>query len=90
MASAKKPVLNGCFTRRYVKTRIDVRRYIEHYNNVRLNRAVGYIPPKDMLAGRQQEIYAERDRKLEASRNQRRFVASMQLDESCSLGRRVR
>jgi hypothetical protein len=23
-------------------------------------------PPKDMLAGRQQEIHAERDRKLEA------------------------
>jgi putative transposase len=29
--------------------------YVEHYNNVRLNSAVGYITPKDMLAGRQQE-----------------------------------
>jgi len=28
--------------------------YVEHYNNVRLNSAVGYITPKDMLAGRQQ------------------------------------
>jgi len=37
--------------------------YVEHYNNVRLNSAVGYITPKDMLAGRQQEIHAERDRK---------------------------
>jgi len=26
--------------------------YVEHYNNVRLNSAVGYITPKDMLAGR--------------------------------------
>jgi len=42
-----------------------------HYNNVRLNSAVGYIPPKDMLAGRQQEIHAERDRKLEAARKLR-------------------
>jgi hypothetical protein len=45
--------------------------YVEHYNNVRLNSAVGYITPKDMLAGRQQEIHAERDRKLEAARRQR-------------------
>ena len=42
--------------------------YVEHYNNVRLNSAVGYITPKDMLAGHQQEIHAERDRKLEAAR----------------------
>jgi putative transposase len=39
---------------------------VEHYNNVRLNSATGYITPKDVLAGRQQEIHAERDRKLEA------------------------
>jgi hypothetical protein len=42
--------------------------HVEHYNDVRLNSAVGYITPKDMLAGRQQEIPAERDRKLEAAR----------------------
>src|SRR5258707_9582469 len=47
--------------------------YVEHYNNVRLNSAVGYITPKDMLAGRQQEIHAERDRKLEAARKQRQI-----------------
>ena len=45
--------------------------YIDHYNNVRLNSAIGYITPKDMLAGRQQEIHAERDRKLEVARKQR-------------------
>jgi hypothetical protein len=43
---------------------------VDHYNNVRLNSATG-ITPKDMLAGRQQEIHAERDRKLEAARKQR-------------------
>jgi len=45
--------------------------YVEHYNNVRLNSATGYITPKDVLAGRQQEIHTERDRKLEAARQQR-------------------
>src|SRR6202142_1931880 len=47
--------------------------YVEHYNNVRLNSATGYITPKDMLAGRQQEIHRERDRKLEAARHQRQI-----------------
>src|ERR1017187_2245827 len=50
-----------------------VGRYVEHYNNVRLNSAVGYITPKDMLAGRQREIHAERDRKLEEARKQRQI-----------------
>ena len=47
--------------------------YVEHYNNVRLNSAIGYMTPKDRLAGRQQEIHAERDRKLEAARKQRQI-----------------
>jgi hypothetical protein len=34
------------------------------------NSATGYITPKDMLAGRQQEIHAERDRRLEQARTQ--------------------
>ncbi len=36
-------------------------------NNVRLNSAVGYVTPKDMLGGRQAEIHAQGDRKLEES-----------------------
>jgi putative transposase len=44
---------------------------VEHDNNVRLNSATGYITPKDMLAGRQQEIHAERDRQWETARQQR-------------------
>jgi putative transposase len=48
-----------------------VQGYVEHYNNVRLNSAFGYITPKDMLAVRQQEIHAERNRKLEEARKQR-------------------
>jgi hypothetical protein len=38
----------------------------------RLNSATGYITPKDMLAAPQQEIHAERDRKLEEARKQRK------------------
>ena len=50
-----------------------VQGYVEHYNNVRLNSAIGYITPKDMLAGRQKEIHAERDRKLEEARKERQI-----------------
>ena len=50
-----------------------VESYVEHYNDVRLNSAIGYITPKDMLAGRQHEIHAERDRKLEEARKQRQI-----------------
>jgi hypothetical protein len=41
-------------------------------NDVRLNSGIVYITPKDMLAGHQQEIQADRDRKLEAAREQRK------------------
>jgi hypothetical protein len=53
--------------------RRQVKGYVEHYNNVRLNSAISYIAPKNMLAGRQQEIHAVRDRKLEEARKQRRI-----------------
>jgi len=42
--------------------------YIGHYNRVRLHSALGYITPQDKLEGREKEIFAERDRKLEAAR----------------------
>jgi putative transposase len=47
--------------------------YVERYNNARLNSAIGNITSKDMLAGHQQEIQAERDRKQEAARKQRQI-----------------
>jgi len=64
-------------TRRYSNNRIESdhrhikRRLRSMHDNVRLNSAVGYITPKDMLAGRQREIHDERDRKLEVARKQR-------------------
>ena len=45
--------------------------YVDRCNNVRLQSAIGYVSPKDMLAGRQVEIHTERDRKLGAARQQR-------------------
>ena len=45
---------------------------MEHYNDVRLHSAIGYVTPKDMLEGRQAEIHAARDRKLEEARRQRK------------------
>ena len=57
-----------------------VQGYVEHYNNTRLNSAIGYITPKDMLAGRQQEIHATRDRKL-AARQQRQVRRQLASEE---------
>jgi putative transposase len=48
-----------------------VEQYVSHYNNVRLHSAIGYITPQDMLAGRRQQIHAERDRKLDEARRKR-------------------
>lgn len=53
-----------------------VTRFIEHYNGVRLHSAIGYVTPNDVLAGRQEAIWAERDRKLEAAREARRLRRS--------------
>jgi transposase InsO family protein len=49
-----------------------VARYVEHYNTVRLHSAIGYVTPQAKLEGRDREILAERDRKLEAARERRK------------------
>jgi len=49
-----------------------VKGYVERYNDVRLYSAIGYVTPKDMLAGHQQEMQDGWDRKLEAAREQRK------------------
>ena len=48
-----------------------VAEFVDHYNGVRLHSALGYITPNDWLAGRAEQIWAERDRKLEAARDRR-------------------
>ena len=49
-----------------------VGRYVEHYNQVRLHSAIGYIAPADKLAGREAGIFAARDRKLAEARERRK------------------
>jgi transposase InsO family protein len=49
-----------------------VGRYVEHYNQVRLHSAIGYVAPADKLAGREAEIFAARDRKLTEARERRK------------------
>ena len=49
-----------------------VENYVRHYNEVRLHSALGYVTPAAKLAGQDQRIFAERDRKLETAREQRR------------------
>ena len=46
--------------------------FVDHYNDIRLNSAISYITPKDMLARHQREIQADRHRNLEAARAQRK------------------
>jgi transposase InsO family protein len=46
--------------------------YVDHYNNVRLHSAIGYVAPKDKLEGRDKQIWESRDRKLDAVREQRK------------------
>jgi putative transposase len=46
--------------------------FVEHYNNVRLHSAIGYITPKDKIEGRAEAIFALRDRKLAAAREARK------------------
>jgi putative transposase len=63
-----------------------IQTYVDHYNTVRLHSAIGYVTPHDMLAGRQAEIHAARDRKLEKARHQRQLRrAAISLAKSSNL-----
>ncbi len=46
--------------------------YIWKYNNERLNSAIGYIAPEVKLERRKQQVFLERDRKLETARKKRK------------------
>jgi putative transposase len=48
--------------------------YVQHYNEVRLHSAIGYVAPAVKLAGQEQAVFDARDRKLEAARERRRIA----------------
>jgi transposase InsO family protein len=50
-----------------------VAEYVTHYNTVRLHSSIGFVAPADKLTGRDQVIFKERDRKLEAAREERKI-----------------
>jgi transposase InsO family protein len=47
--------------------------WVNRYNTVRLHSAIGYLAPLDRLEGRETQIFAERDRKLEEARQKRQL-----------------
>ena len=49
-----------------------VGKFVEYYNTIRLHSAIGYVTPQAKLQGREREIFAERDRKLEEARERRK------------------
>ena len=50
-----------------------VTQYVHHYNTVRLHGAIGYVTPYTKLAGKEKELIAQRDKKLEEARERRRL-----------------
>ena len=48
--------------------------FVEHYNDKRLHSAIGYITPKDKLAGKAEAILAAREAKLNAARDARKAM----------------
>jgi transposase InsO family protein len=49
-----------------------VTKFVEDYNDRRLHSSLGYVTPRDKLLGLEQEIFADRDRKLETARDRRK------------------
>jgi len=48
-----------------------VAEFVAYYNTVRLHSAIGYVTPADKLAGRAEQIWADRRRKLAAAQARR-------------------
>jgi putative transposase len=71
-----RTIKGECLRARTLESLADARRlvteYVHHYNHVRLHSALGYVTPETKLKGHEKQVFAERDRKLEAARERRR------------------
>ena len=71
-----KSLKSECIRKKVPLSLEDARRVVEeyvcHYNTVRLHSAIGYVTPMDKLSGRENEIFTERDLKLQKAREQRK------------------
>jgi transposase InsO family protein len=54
------------------EARAKVAKYVYQYNHYRLHSGINYVAPHDMLTGRAEEIFKERDRKLQEARDRRK------------------
>ncbi len=72
--SLKRECLRPKWPASLEEARRRVAAFVEHYNQVRLHSAIGYITPADKLNGLEQVIFAERDRKLEEARHRRQLA----------------
>lgn len=70
-ASVKRECVRPSCPETVEEARVKVSAYVTHYNHSRLHSAIGYVTPADKLNGLEQEIFAERDRKLEEARMRR-------------------
>lgn len=50
-----------------------ITRFVDHYNNIRLHSAIGYITPNNKLQGKEKDIFALRDFRLEKARENRKL-----------------
>ena len=66
-------------TREEAQKHID--EYVTYYNTERLHSAIGYVTPQQMIEGRQQRIFIERERKLEQAREARRQKRQAQREQ---------
>jgi transposase InsO family protein len=65
-----------------------VDQFVRCYNSERLHSAIGYVTPKDKLAGREAAIFADRKRKLAEAR-ERRARQRQQVDPKVAQTRRL-
>ena len=59
-----------------------VERFVDDYNHRRLHSGIGYVTPADKLAGREQAIFDQRDRKLAEARTRRAQKRREQREEA--------